>query len=316
MARTEPFAETWLDTDEGHLLHLTQHGNPDGVPVLFLHGGPGAGCTSQELALFDLQQWRVILLDQRGAGESLPLCQLARNDLLSLLTDIERIRQWLKLDKWCLVGGSFGATLGLIYAGLCPQRVLAQLYWGVFIPSAAGREWLYGNSGAAKRFPIDYHSLINATQVKQAGVEELLTAYQRQLNGGRRMRQCIDAWNRWEQVLANPWGIVPPTHSRRDEATARIENHFACEHYFGAYTLLCEGRYHWPAATEIIQGMQDWVCPEHLLRQFLAKGCAAHQLTLVAGGFHGLDELSMQQAVQAGCQRMLMQQAPRNNVKS
>lgn len=304
MALSEPFAETWLDTGDGHLLHLSQHGNPQGVPILFLHGGPGAGCTVQELQLFDLNHCHIILLDQRGAGESLPAGELKHNDLLSLLTDLERIRHWLQLEQWCLVGGSFGATLGLIYSGLCPRRVMAQLYWGLFIPSDTGRDWLYGSSGAAKRFPIDYHSFVNAAQPRGSGLPMLFEAYQIQLHGGSRARHCVEAWNRWERVLAQPWGVLTPVPYRRDEATAKIEHHYAINRYFDAYTLLYEGRQQWPTQTEIIQGTQDWVCPEHLLREFLAQGTAPHQLTWVSGGFHGLAEDKMLQAVQQGCRRM------------
>ncbi|MCD8475383.1 MAG: alpha/beta fold hydrolase [Shewanella fodinae] len=148
MSRVEPLSRQWLDVGDGHLLHLLQYGNPDGIPLLFLHGGPGSGCHTSDLALFDLQRFRMLLLDQRGAGLSQPSARLAYNDVLHLLTDIERLRHWLGLERWCLAGGSFGATLGLIYSGLCPQRVLAQCYWGVFVPSTAGRSWLYGSQGA------------------------------------------------------------------------------------------------------------------------------------------------------------------------
>ncbi|WP_052074647.1 alpha/beta fold hydrolase [Shewanella mangrovi] len=306
MTNSEPFAETWLDTDEGHLLHLSQYGNPDGIPVLFLHGGPGAGCSSQESQLFDLRQCRVILLDQRGSGESLPSGGLQRNDLLSLLTDIERIRHWLQLEAWCLVGGSFGATLGLIYSGLCPQRVLAQLYWGLFIPSEQGREWLYGSSGAAKRFPIDYHGFVSAANSTKSPLNVLMERYHHALNGGKRMQQCISAWNRWEQVLAQPWGRLPVPELKRDEATARIENYFALNRYFDAYTLMLAGRTTWPAHTEIVQGSQDWVCPDHLLREFLAPiASERYQLTQVAGGFHSIDDVKMHVAIFNGCKRMI-----------
>ncbi|QSX33912.1 alpha/beta fold hydrolase [Shewanella avicenniae] len=307
MALTEPFAETWLDTDEGHILHLTQYGNPDGVPVLYLHGGPGAGCSANEGQLFDLSKTRLILLDQRGSGDSLPHGGLQDNNLLALLTDIERIRQWLKIEAWCLAGGSFGATLGLIYSGLCPKRVLAQVYWGLFIPSDQGRDWLYGGNGAAKRFPIDYLGFVGTAKADNLSFNTLMARYYRALNGGNRMQQCIAAWNRWERVLAQPWGVpLPVEPMKREEATARIESHYAINRYFDAYTLMKAGRGKWPAHTEIIQGSQDWVCPDHLLREFLAPVAKdSFSYTHVSGGFHSIDDVKMHTAVYSGCARMI-----------
>ncbi|MCL1075731.1 alpha/beta fold hydrolase [Shewanella dokdonensis] len=300
MSRVEPLSRQWLDVGDGHLLHLLQYGKPDGIPVLFLHGGPGSGCHASDLALFDLQRYRVLLLDQRGAGQSQPSGKLVHNDVLCLLTDIERLRHWLGIERWCLAGGSFGATLGLIYGGLCPQRVLAQCYWGVFVPSAAGRSWLYGSHGAAKRFPVDYRGWRNP--VTGTNETELLQAYAQALQAQE--RRAVAAWCRWERTLAHPWTLLPADYSVADRSCALIENHFACHHYFAAYTLMRATLNRWPPSTQLLQGEQDWVCPPFLLQQLLAKQQQPVALQLIRGGHHSLLDARMQQAVIAAIAQM------------
>jgi proline iminopeptidase len=299
MSRVEPLSRQWLDVGDGHLLHLLQYGNPDGIPLLFLHGGPGSGCHTSDLALFDLQRFRVLLLDQRGAGLSQPSARLAYNDVLHLLTDIERLRHWLGLERWCLAGGSFGATLGLIYSGLCPQRVLAQCYWGVFVPSTAGRSWLYGSQGAAKRFPVDYRGWRDS--VSGASEAELLQAYAQTLQTEER---AVTAWCRWERILAHPWTLLPADYSITDRSCALIENHFACNHYFEAYTLMRATLNRWPQSTQLLQGEEDWVCPTFLLQQLLAEQQSPVTLQLIRGGHHSLLDTRMQQAVIAAIAQM------------
>ncbi|MDF0533338.1 alpha/beta fold hydrolase [Shewanella yunxiaonensis] len=300
MSRIEPLSRQWLDVGDGHLLHLVEYGKPQGIPLLFLHGGPGAGCHISDLELFDLQRFRVLLLDQRGAGKSQPSGRLVHNDVLSLLTDIERLRQWLGLERWCLAGGSFGATLGLIYSGLCPQRVLGQCYWGIFVPSAAGRSWLYGSQGAAKRFPVDYRGWRDAVSANDE--DTLLQAFAQALQ--RSELKTVAAWCHWERTLAHPWTLLPTEYSLADRSCALIENHFARHHYFDAYVLLKATMDSWPTHTWLLQGEQDWVCPPFLLKQMLAEQTQPTALQLVAGGHHSLMEPRMQQAVIAAVREM------------
>ncbi len=118
--RHNPFARDWLEVGGGHRLYLAQFGNPEGIPLLYLHGGPGAGCNLEELALFDLRRFRLLFLDQRGAGLSRSEKGLAQNHFQGLLDDLESVRKALRLPRWCLAGGSFGATLGLVYGRFIP----------------------------------------------------------------------------------------------------------------------------------------------------------------------------------------------------
>ncbi len=120
----------WIDVGDGHVLHLAQYGNPNGIPLLYLHGGPGGGCAGEELKLFDRDSFRILMLDQRGAGRSRPKGELRHNDLQCLLRDIEAVRLKLNIESWCVVGGSYGATLGFIYSGLFPDSVISQVFWG------------------------------------------------------------------------------------------------------------------------------------------------------------------------------------------
>ncbi|MFQ6372012.1 alpha/beta fold hydrolase [Shewanella sp. YIC-542] len=296
----DALSQQWLDVGDGHVLHLAQYGNPAGIPVLFLHGGPGSGCHVSDLQLFDLQKFRVLLLDQRGAGQSHPAGGLRHNDVLALLTDIERLRHWLGLERWCVAGGSFGATLGLIYGGLCPQRILAQCYWGVFVPSAAGRSWLYGSSGAAKRFPVDYQRWCDT--VPGDTENAVLAAYASALQWPT--RQLTAAWGRWERILAFPWHPEPGERLASGPGSARIENHYACNHYFNAYTLMRATLNHWPQQTQLLQGEWDWVCPPWLLQQLLADKRQPASLQLVPGGHHSLADGRMCQAVIAAIAQM------------
>ncbi|NMH66292.1 alpha/beta fold hydrolase [Shewanella salipaludis] len=260
----------WLAVGEGHELHLAQYGNPKGVPLLYLHGGPGAGCSVDELSLFDGRRFRILLLDQRGAGLSRPSGELAHNDLEALLADIEKVRLWLGVRRLCLVGGSFGATLGLIYSGRHPDRVLAQVYWGLFIPSRAGLEWLYGQEGAAVRFPQAYGALLGESDCDSAAA--LIAHYYAGVTRAAADTRLayVRRWLEWELALALPGAVVPRSllAQARAQALARIELHFAHQGYFAANEHLFEIWAGITAQTQILQANQDWVCPPHLARQF------------------------------------------------
>ncbi|MEL4410902.1 alpha/beta fold hydrolase [Shewanella algae] len=296
--RHNPFARDWLEVGDGHRLYLAQFGNPEGIPLLYLHGGPGAGCSLEELALFDLRRFRLLFLDQRGAGLSRSEKGLAQNHFQGLLDDLESVRKALRLPRWCLAGGSFGATLGLVYGGLFPERVIAQTYWGSFIPSAEGRDWLYGAAGAASRFPVDYHGFSRWLSRSERSTAALLESYAKGftcLNA----QDYIRSWLRWEQHLSLPGVLLPPPRAPRDSNMARIELHYARHHYFEAMSLFDAGLNNWPKQTCLLQGENDWVCPTHLLQAQLARQIRPAELQLVAGGHHSLVDDKMRHAVVA-----------------
>ncbi|MGX2955180.1 alpha/beta fold hydrolase [Shewanella sp. JL219SE-S6] len=205
------------------------------------------------MALFDLRRFRLLFLDQRGAGLSRSEKGLAQNHFQGLLDDLESVRKALRLPRWCLAGGSFGATLGLVYGGLFPERVIAQTYWGSFIPSAEGRDWLYGAAGAASRFPVDYHGFSRWLSRSERSTAALLESYAKGftcLNA----QDYIRSWLRWEQHLSLPGVLLPPPRAHRDSNMARIELHYARHHYFEAMSLLDAGLNNWPKHTRLLQG--------------------------------------------------------------
>jgi len=280
----------WLDVGDGHVLHLAQYGNPEGIPLLFLHGGPGGGCAVEDLRLFDRDTFHIFLLDQRGSGRSKPHGELKQNDLLHLLGDIERVRLWLNLQAWCVVGGSFGATLGFIYSCLYPKRVLSQVLWGLFIPNEEGANWLYGNQGAATLFPQDYLEF-TALAPFSSKIDTLFKRYRSGFldpDADTRL-EYVRGWLKWELALALPGAELPESGTPLAKSLAEIELHYASQQYFGAYALMREMACGIKAKTVILQGEMDWVCPSVIVEKFLEEfGSVDMKYTLIKGGYHVL----------------------------
>lgn len=290
----------WFNVDNGQQLHLAQYGNPQGMPLLYLHGGPGAGCDIGDLAIFNGDQYWILLLDQRGSGQSLPFGDLANNHLTGLISDIEAIRLALGIERWCLAGGSFGATLGLIYSGLFPQRVIAQVLWALFIPSKDGIDWLYGADGAAKLQPAAYRLFSGNSRVLPS-LTELLDSYHLGLaSADENVRyHFARRWVQWELTLSGARLILPRQLPESVLALANIELHFARHNYFNAMNVLQRVTPRVKARSVLLQGMQDSICPAALLHDFLAG--SAHGITFkaVADGRHMLNSESLFLAVTA-----------------
>ncbi|CAM2881533.1 alpha/beta fold hydrolase [Shewanella amazonensis] len=299
----------WIAVGDGHSLHLAEYGNPNGVPLLYLHGGPGAGCSSDDALLFDGRHWRILLLDQRGAGLSRPRGGLEHNGLTQLLADMEVVRETLGIENWCLAGGSFGATLGLIYSGRHPDRVIAQSYWGLFIPSSEGMAWLYGPAGAARLFPDEYNSFSAGIPVK--GWLSLLFEYfskgfvhANQAVSERAFRRWLD----WELALAYPGNHLLGPIDWRSRVLALIELHYARSGYFDAETAFVAALPDIRAHTRILQGECDWVCPAEIARHYgplEARLGRDFELVTVVGGYHSLADGRMHKAVCAAANWML-----------
>ena len=148
----KPYAEHRLSVASPHCLYIEESGNAEGIPVLFVHGGPGSGCDARARSFFDPLRYRIIAFDQRGAGQSTPHAELQGNDSGALVEDMEQIREYLGIEQWLLFGGSWGTTLSLIYAQAHPQRVLALIMRGVFLCRQQDLHWLY-QQGASHIFP-------------------------------------------------------------------------------------------------------------------------------------------------------------------
>ncbi|GIU11291.1 MULTISPECIES: alpha/beta fold hydrolase [unclassified Shewanella] len=299
---------TWLDVGDDHQLYVAQYGNPNGIPLLYLHGGPGAGCSTEDLKLFDLSVYQVILLDQRGAGRSRPRGELKHNNLHALLDDIERVRCWLNVPQWMLAGGSFGATLALLYSACYPNRVVSQVLWGLFIPNPAGIEWLYGNSGAARLFNREYSRFTQGVEPQK--LKTLLTHYRTKLESECReiRHDYTRRWLSWEMALAYPGSTLDEANAPFSQSLASIELYYVANDYFGAFEKLIVKLPLIQCQTYVLQGEMDWVCPFKVLQDFFKdRASQLVQVTEIKGGYHALADVKMAKAVTDAIREMAKQ---------
>jgi len=223
----DPFDQRMLDVGDGHHVYVEQCGNPQGIPVVVLHGGPGGGCSPMMRRYFDSSIYRVILFDQRGCGRSRPHASVQNNTTWHLVADIELIRAQLGIDSWVVFGGSWGATLALIYAQAHPSVVSHLVLRGVFLGTQRELDWFYG--GGAGAFWPDLWGQF-AGLIPEDEREDMIAAYNRRLFSGDAMLETryARAWAAWENALASidsdgASGSGPAEYAR---AFARLENHY------------------------------------------------------------------------------------------
>ncbi|MBV7315618.1 alpha/beta fold hydrolase [Shewanella sp. NIFS-20-20] len=283
-----------LAVGNGHAIYVRCYGRLTAPPVLYLHGGPGAGIQAADLALIAQLDACVYLVDQRGCGRSRPLGGLAHNHLHGLLGDIEQLRTTLGIEQWCVFGGSFGATLALCYASLYPQRVSGCVVWGLFIPTP-GCQWLYGPQGAAHLFPAQYQ------QFNPAGLELdcLLADFATGL-AGQEWPRLAQRWLDWEMQLAMPCALVTePPLSMEQLALAKIQVHFAANGYFNSMLMLDNLLRFWPTNLCMIQGELDYVCPPATVKAWLAQRGEPRprELIVVNGSYHAINSPPMLEVI-------------------
>ncbi|WP_282096005.1 prolyl aminopeptidase [Epibacterium ulvae] len=260
----DPFDQRMIDVGQGHRIYVEQSGNPDGIPVVVCHGGPGGGCSPAMRRFFDPEVYRVILFDQRGCGKSRPFAEVKDNTTWHLIKDMEQIRRLFEIDRWIVFGGSWGATLSLVYAQTHPDRVMAMVLRGVFLMTAAELQWFYG--GDAGRFwPEAWARFVAPIPENERG--DLITAYHKRLFSGDipEEKRYGQSWSAWENALAsmssNGVSGTPPGDYAR--AFARLESHYFINEGF----LDCDGHIlanigrisHIPGI--IVQGRYDMICP-------------------------------------------------------
>ncbi|MCE6952230.1 prolyl aminopeptidase [Cereibacter sphaeroides] len=288
----DPFDQRVIDMGDGHRIYVEQCGNPEGQPVLVLHGGPGGGCSPSMRRYFDPERYRVVLFDQRGCGRSRPHASIEANTTWHLVSDIEAIRQKLGVERWVCFGGSWGATLALIYAISHPERVTHLVLRGVFLMMRAELDWFYGG-GAAAFFPDIWARFVAPVPPAERG--DLIAAYHRRLFSGNLMEESRfgRAWANWENALASvsqdgPVGESPSEYAR---AFARLENHYFSHAGFLEHDgWILDHRHrieHIPAV--IVQGRYDMICPP-LSAWRLADGWGKADLRLVPLAGHALSE--------------------------
>lgn len=300
-----PFETGLLPLDSGHVMYWEQVGNPRGQPVLFLHGGPGAGAGAVHRRFFDPQHWRLVVFDQRGAGRSRPLGELRANTTPHLVDDIETLRRFLGLEKWLLFGGSWGSTLALAYAQAHPSRVAGCVLRGVFLGRDAEVEWfLYG---LRRFFPDAWQAF--AEHVSEAERGDLLGAYLRRLTDPDPLVHlpAARAWSQYEgscsTLLPSPETVASFAQDRTALGLARIEAHYFAHRLFLREGGLLSGMgalAEIPA--EIVQGRYDMVCPAETAFE-LAAAWPRARLTIVADAGHSALEPGVRTALVAAVER-------------
>jgi len=307
-----PYRSEKLKVSDIHEIFLEECGNPKGKPVVFLHGGPGAGCSPSHRRFFDPRRYRIILFDQRGCGRSTPHASLDENTTWNLVGDIEKIRNHLGIKKWQVFGGSWGSTLALAYAETYPDQVTELVLRGIFCLRRRELNWFY-QEGCSFLFPDVWESYLAA--IPKDEHEDLITAYYKRLtseDAAVRLR-AAKAWARWE--LSTSGLIVGEEsikESERDEfalAFSRIECHyFVNRGFFESDDFLLKNVKkikHIPAV--IVQGRYDVVCPMDTAWA-LHRGWLEADFVVIPDAGHSAFEVGISRALIAATDKFSMLQ--------
>jgi proline iminopeptidase len=262
----EPYRTGRLRVSDVHELYFEESGNPEGKPVVFLHGGPGGGTEPKQRRFFDPATYRIVLFDQRGCGLSTPFASLEDNTTWHLVDDVERLRRELKIQRWQVFGGSWGSSLALAYAEKHPDRVTELVLRGIFLLRKREIDWFY-QEGASALFPEAWEDYL--APIPEAERGDLLSAYHRRLTGDdpEERQRAARAWSIWEgrtsYLFANRELVARASADAFSLAFSRIECHyFKHKGFLERDNLLLEEIdriRHVP--TVIVQGRYDVVCP-------------------------------------------------------
>jgi len=306
-APIKPFVSHHLQVDDLHTLYIEECGNPAGLPVVFLHGGPGAGCAPYHRRYFNPDIYRIILFDQRGCGKSTPHACLENNTSQHLVADIEMIREHLKIKKWVVFGGSWGSTLGLLYAQTHPDSVNGLILRGIFLARDKDVQWFY-QEGTNKLFPDYWQKFIEPIPESQRG--DMLAAYSRQLTGDNEIQQlrAAKAWSVWEGMTATLQTDKDVVDSFSNPHTALSVARIEC-HYFMHQCWLKPNQLiqnidkirHIPGY--IVQGRYDVICPLEQAWE-LAGAWPEAKLSIINDAGHAIVESGITQALLGACTEM------------
>ena len=303
----KPYARHELAVAQPHVLYVDESGNANGLPVVFIHGGPGAGCDALSRRFFDPNLYRIVTFDQRGCGRSTPHASLDNNTTWDLVADLERIREHLGIDKWVLFGGSWGSTLALAYAQTHPERVHALLLRGIFLCRPQDFHWFY-QEGASRMFPDYWEDYLAPIPADERG--DLMQAFYKRLTGQDQIAQmhAAKAWSTWEGRTAtlrpNSQVVERFSDAHRALSIARIECHYFVNNAFlDADQLLRDMPKiaHLPGL--IVHGRYDVICP-------LDNAYALHQawpnseLQIIRDAGHAASEVGITDALVRGADDM------------
>jgi len=304
----KPFRTGKLQVSALHTLYFEECGNPEGKPLVFLHGGPGGGIQPLYRRYFDPKKWRIVLFDQRGCGKSTPHAELRENTTWDLVADIERLREHLGIDRWVVFGGSWGSTLSLAYAETHPTRCKGLALRGIFMLRQSELEWFY-QEGASHLFPDAWEGYLAPIPKRERG--DMMKAYYKRLTSRKpEVRlEAARAWSIWEgttsKLLVDAAAVKKFGGGKFADAFARIEAHYFVNKGFFEHDdqLLRDVKRirHIPAV--IIQGRYDVVCPMRSAWD-LAKAWPEAKLLVVPDAGHSMTEPGIQRALIAETDRM------------
>jgi len=302
----KPYARHSLAVEEPHVLYLDESGNADGLPVVFLHGGPGAGCDASSRRWFDPNRYRIICFDQRGCGRSTPHAELEHNSTWHLVADLERIREYLGIEQWVVFGGSWGSTLALAYAQTHPERVSGLILRGIFLCRKHEIDWFY-QEGASRIFPDYWQDYLAPIAPKEQ--YDMVAAYHQRLTGNDQIAQlhAAKAWASWEGRTAtlrpNPSFVTRFAETHRALALARIECHYFMHNAFledGQLLTDMPKMAHIPGI--IVHGRYDLICPLQNAWE-LHQAWPASELQIIREAGHSANEPGITDAlIRATCQ--------------
>jgi len=288
----EPYSSGYMSVDKPHEIYWEQCGNPDGVPIIFFHGGPGGGCSEALRRFFDPDHYRIILFDQRGCGRSTPHLCLEDNNTPALIRDIEQLRKHLKIEKWHVFGGSWGSTLSLSYAAQYPDNIISLILRGIFLMEARDIEWfIYTNKNTC---PEAWEKFANTIPKEEQN--NLLKAYHKRLTGDDKQTQlkCAVSWYLYESacscLIPNYESVISDDQKDKALSLSIIEAHYFYNQMIKPEDSLIkkvDAFRHIP--TTIIQGRYDMVCPIASAHKLHTAWPEADYIIVPDGGHSAMD---------------------------
>lgn len=298
--KIEPFDTGMLKVSHLHTIYYEQSGNPQGKPVLFIHGGPGGGTNPIHRRYFNPAIYRIILVDQRACGKSTPHAEVEENTTPLLIEDFEKIREVLNIEKWLLFGGSWGTTLGLAYAEAHPDHITGLILRGIFLGLPQDLHWMY-QQGASEIFPDAWQDYVD--MIPEDERDNFILAYHKRLFSSDKkiQQQAAITWSRWEAAISN---LIPNQTQIANFsgdffslAFARIENHYFTNNFFMRHNQIIEDAHkisHLPIM--IVHGRYDMCCP--LRGAWQLKQALPHaSLVVVPDAGHALTEIGISKAL-------------------
>jgi proline iminopeptidase len=295
-----------LDVGNTHHIYVEESGNTHGIPVIFLHGGPGSGSNENHRRYFDPEKYRIIIFDQRGCNRSTPQGAVLNNTTDDLIADIEQIRLHLDIDKWLLFGGSWGATLALLYAEGHPEHVAGMILRGTFLARQSDLDW-FARTGANRIFPDYWKDFTDVIPIDEHN-DLAIAFYRRVIEGDRATREKFaKAWSQWAGRVVT-YNLQEPKEEEEDISTiihrVSIETHYAKNRYFIRENQILDNIASIPdAPISIIHGRRDLTCTlesSWLLHQALPKS----EFIIVRDGGHLAGEPPMVDALVSATNKM------------